>query len=250
MKNIIYIILLGLIFTSCEFDNYDPPSAFFRGNLTYNSTTFLYDGNPAVPVLRLFQEGFGKEDPGQVARINEEGYFSHLLFPGDYKLTLENTAYPFEFDDFSSLGIGLGYDTIAIKLTGSMDRDFEITPYFTLSNVNAVVSGADIVATFDVTAVASVVNPTPNVTRARIYLNTTPMVNSRTRANEVTDVTPFNTGTQQLSVSLPALRYRDRYVNNFKEYGWYRVAVELEGIPNYYLFSESIRLDGIPLIDK
>ncbi|MBW1726693.1 MAG: DUF3823 domain-containing protein [Deltaproteobacteria bacterium] len=249
MKKMIGIILLGIILTACEYDNYNPPECFFQGYLTYNGEPFLYDGSPSVPVLRLYQEGFGLEDGGQVARINEEGFFSHLLFAGDYKLTLQNVLYPFEFDDFSSLGTGLGYDTLAINITGDMERNFEITPYFTLSNVSAVVSGNDIVATFNVTAVddPSLENPTPNVIRARIYLNVTPLVNSNTLANRAVDVAPFNTGTQQLSVSLPAISYRERYTNNFKTYGWVRVAVELEGIPNYYLFSEIIYLDGIPL---
>lgn len=249
MKNIVYILLLGILLTSCEYDNWDEPESFFTGNLTYNGAPFLYDGNPGAAMLRLYQDGFGKPDPGQVARINENGYFSQLFFSGEYKLTLENTPYPFVLDDFQSLGVGLGYDTMTVDLNTSLNMDFELTPYYTLSNVNAEIVGTDIVATFDVTALEDgTFDSIPNVSRARFYLNTTPIVTGATGVQRSSKLaTPFNSGTQQVSVSIAVSKYRKMYVNNFKTYGWYRVALELEGIPNYFLFSEIIKLEGIPL---
>lgn len=245
----LYILLVSVIFFSCEFDNYDPPSLVFEGNLIYNNEPFLYDGSANRPVLRLYQEGFGLQDYGTVVRVNEKGYFSQLFFSGDYKLTLNNAQYPFEFKDFNSLGVGLGYDSIAVNLKGSIQRDFEVVPYYVISEVNATVSGNDIAANFNVSAVDdnSLKNIHPNVRRVWLFLSTTPIVNSSTRANSVLDVTPFSTGSQQLTITMNSDLYRTAYLNNFKDYGWYRVAIELEGVPNYYLFSEIKKIEGIPL---
>jgi hypothetical protein len=249
MKKYIFIILLGIICNACEYDNYDPPTLTFTGNLMYNNSNFLYDGNAGRPVLRFYQSGFGLSDAGTVARIDQNGHFSQLFFSGDYKLTLQNTMFPFEFKDFTSKGSGKGYDTISIKLNTSIERNFDLIPYYTISDLNAVVSGTDIVATFNATTVvnAALKNPTPTAIKARLYVSTTPLVTSVIVANAVNSSISFNSGTNQVTVTMPVSKYRTSVVNNTKTYGWYRVALELQNIPNYYLFSDIKKLDGIPL---
>ena len=249
MKKYLFIILLGIICTACEYDNYDPPSLTFTGNLMYNSNNFLFDGNAGTPVLRFYQSGFGLADAGTVAQIDQNGHFSQLFFPGDYKLTLQNTLFPFEFKDFTSKGSGKGYDTINITMNSSIVRSFDLIPYYTISDLNAVVSGTDIIATFNATAVvdAALKNPTPTAIKARLYVSTTALVNSTIRATAVNSSISFNSGTNQVTVTIPVATFRNSVVNNTKTYGWYRVALELQGIPNYYLWSDIKKLEGIPL---
>jgi hypothetical protein len=247
IKYIFYLLLTCLFFCSCEYDNYNPPSLSFEGHFTHNNDSFYYDGNVNNPVLKLYQEGFGLKDYGTVLRVSQHGTFNQLFFAGQYKLTLNNVQYPFEFKDFKSLGVGLGYDSIAYNITKNINQDFEIIPYYTISNVNASIAGNDIVAAFDVNTVTSgLQKATPKVIKAWLYLSTTGLVNSATKCNSVVSIIPFNSGTQHLTATISKNAYRSVYLHNSKTYGWYRVAIELEGIPNYYLFSDTKRIDGIP----
>ena len=88
---------------------------------------------------------------------------------------------------------------------------------------------------------------TPHIKTARLYLSTGVIVDSGTtclRSINVTDRTQTT-----FSVQIPLSFYRDKkyYVNNFRTYAYYRVAIELEGIPDYYLFSEIKKIEGLPV---
>ena len=61
MKKIIILLLATILFTACEYDNYDAPSVTFSGQLLYNDKPFLCDGNDARDIFLFFQEGFGKD---------------------------------------------------------------------------------------------------------------------------------------------------------------------------------------------
>lgn len=65
MKKIIILLLAIMVFTACEYDNYDEPSVAFSGQLLYNDKPFNYDGNDARDIFLFFQEGFGKVDWGR-----------------------------------------------------------------------------------------------------------------------------------------------------------------------------------------
>ena len=58
MKKIIILLLATILFTACEYDNYDAPSVTFSGQLLYNDKPFLCDGNDARDIFLFFQEGF------------------------------------------------------------------------------------------------------------------------------------------------------------------------------------------------
>ncbi len=45
----------------------------------------------------------------------------------------------------------------------------------------------------------------------------------------------------------PVATYQNGYVNNFRDYAFCRVAIELENIPNYYLFTEVKKIEGLPV---
>lgn len=50
----------------------------------------------------------------------------------------------------------------------------------------------------------------------------------------------------ELTVSIDAIKYRTGYKENYRDNAFYRVALELENIPDYYLFSETKEITGIP----
>lgn len=247
MKKLFYLMLCFLIGISfaCEYDNYEPPTLSYSGNLTYKEQPFLYDGSPNRGVFKFVQSGFGKVDEGVGVRIDDKGHFTQLLFKGDYGLTLENNQYPFEFVDFTSLGSGLGYDTIQVHMDKNVQRDFEVIPYYEITDLEAAPSGLEILAKFKVKKVSGINNPVPPVVKARLYLSTSNIVNSATTCVGEASVNITEEGEIQVPVSV--ISYRSAYKNNFRNYAYYRVALELQDIKDYYLFSEVKKVEEIPL---
>jgi len=248
MKNksfISILIIFALIISSCEYDNYEAPSIKIKGHLTYNGQPFLYDGSTARGVLSLVQSGFGKTDGGTTLRIDESGSFTQLIFPGDYGLTLSNNPYPFEFKDFKSNGTGLGYDTIPMKISSDVSRDFEVTPYYTFSDYTATVVGDFIEVNFKVSKVAGTLIPAPKLVRARCFVSTSSIVNSSTLCSKQKIGANADVN---IKIQVPiSTSYRTIYKSNFRDYAFCRVSVELDGIPNYYLFSETLKVEGLPV---
>jgi hypothetical protein len=229
----------------CKYDNYAPPSLTYSGRLTFQGDTFHYDGNPARGLFNLLQSGYGKVDPGIGMRVDQNGSFSQLLFKGHYGLTLDNYAYPFEFTDFKSRGAGLGYDTLSFDIAQNVSRNFEVTPYYKISDFQVAVDGINIVAKFKVTKVAGTVSEAPPIVNARIYLSTSSVVNSATPcvATAAVDNVSWDT---ELTVPISVVSYRNAYTNNFRDYAFARVSIELQGVSDYYLFSDIKKVDSVP----
>jgi hypothetical protein len=244
----IYIALFTVLLTSCEYDNYDAPNITFKGNLMYNGHKYLFDGNPSLSVLTLIQKGFGKVDVGTNVRIDENGAFSQLIFSGDYWFTLANNQYPFEFKDFNSLGVGLGYDTITMSITKSIVKDIEVIPYYEIKDFNLSVDGDNIIANFKVKKVEGTVNTAPKVVRTRCFVSTSSIVNSATTLSKsiIKSISDSATVSIPVSITTGSTSYRQIYLNNFRDYAFCRVALELKGISNYYIFSETLKVEGLP----
>ncbi len=250
MKRILYFsfIILVIITSSCAYDNYKAPSLLLKGNLTYNGQNFLYDGNPDRGLLSVFQKGFGKVDIGTGISVNEDGSFQSLLFSGEYWLTPNNNQYPFEFKEYKSNGAGLGYDSLHINLNSDYEKNIEVTPYYTISNFTTTVKDGNIVMKFDVAKTSGTIEPAPKVVKVRCYVGTAAIVNSKTSFSKAMDINITDTGTVDIPVSISVGNdsYRKMYVNNFRDYAFCRVALELENIPNYYLFSDTKKIVGLP----
>ncbi len=250
MKQITTLIVIMLLFglSSCEYDNYDPPSIVFCGNLMTNGKSFLYDGNPRKPVLTLIQKGFGKVDVGTNVRIDETGHYQQVIFEGDYWLTLNNVQYPFEFADFKSLGTGLGYDSLYMYITSNVTRDFEVIPYYTISNFTAQVVDDDIVLEADVAVHPDKRGVAPSVVFARGYVSTSSKVNSLTTCTKSKRAVITESGHVEVAIPIHdnVIAYREIYTNNFRDYAYCRIAIELDGM-DYYLFSEIKKIEGVPL---
>ena len=245
MKKIIFLsfAILSFLFTSCDYDNYDAPSLLLHGKLTYNGDNFLYDGNPDRWLLRVYQTGFGKVDGGTNLRVDENGEYQQLLFADDnYKLTPDNRQYPFEFKDFKPRAVG--YDSLTVKLRSNLEMNFEVTPYFTVNNFKTTLEGTDIVMRFSIAKVSGTDKPTPKAIRALCYVNTAALVNSKTTAVEAQAISITDQG--NIEMRMPVSTYRSKYVNNYRTYAFCRVAVELENIPDFYLFSETQKIEGLP----
>lgn len=250
MKKIIYLslMLISSLFVSCEYDNYDAPSLSMYGRLTYNGQNFMYDGNAARGVLKVFQTGYGKVDIGTPIQVSMDGTFKQALFSGNYWLSPENHQYPFEFTQFKNLGAGLGYDSIQIDLKKDYEMNIEVVPYYELRDYQVKQADGNIVMNLNVNKVANTQKQAPKIVRVRGYVGTASIVNSQTTCTAAKD---FNLdGNGNIEISIPVTTYQNGYVNNFRSYAFCRVAIELENIPNYYLFTEVKKLEGLPVKGK
>lgn len=246
MKKIVYlsIAFLSFLFASCEYDNYDAPSLAFSGNMVYNGKNLQWDGSSARTILRVFQSGFGKVDGGTFIQVKDDGSFNQLLFKDEYWLTPYNNQFPFEFSQFKYQS-GVGYDSIHIDMKKELRMDIEVIPYYELNDFTASLEGNNIVMRFKVARVAGTQSPTPIIRNVRGYVSTTKLVNSSTTCAVTRGV---NTGADgELEISMPVTTYQNGYVNNFRDYAFCRVAIELDNIPNYYLFTEVQKVEGLPV---
>lgn len=246
MKKIIYLsfVILACTFASCEYDNFDAPSLTVSGNLTYNGKNVLFDGNPARTLLKVVQSGFGKVDGGTALQVSDAGAFTQLLFAGEYWLTPFNNQYPFEFTQFENLGSGVGYDSIYIDLQDNLKMDIEVIPYYEISNYSVSLDGANMVMKFNAAKVTGTQKAAPAIRNIRCFVSTSKIVNSATTC-AVTRAVNVTGG--DLQISMPVTTYQNGYVNNFRDYAYCRIAIELDNIPNYYLFSEVLKLEGLPV---
>ncbi|MCD8262595.1 MAG: DUF3823 domain-containing protein [Bacteroides sp.] len=103
------------------------------------------------------------------------------------------------------------------------------------------------VATFRVTKVGKTTNPAPPIRKAYIYLNTGTLVNSWNACQQALEIEDNNINSIEISIPLSMYREKQYFINNFRSYAYYRVAIELEGIPDYYLFSPIRRIDNLPV---
>lgn len=249
MKKILFLslALISILFASCEYDNYDAPSLSLNGNVVYKGKSLQWDGSAGRTILRVYQQGFGKVDGGTFVQVKDDGSFNQLLFQDEYWLTPYNNQFPFEFSQFKYKS-GVGYDSIHIDMKKDLKMDIEVTPYYELNNFAVSLAGDNIVMKFNVSKVSGTQTPAPAIKNVRAYVSTTTLVNSTTTCAVVKAVNTSADG--ELEVAIPVTTYQNGYVNNFRSYAFCRVAIELENIPNYYLFTEVKKLEGLPVKGK
>lgn len=251
------LCLAAWLFSACEYDNYPAPDCYFTGRVTYQGKPYQFDGNKTV--LKAVQKGFGKNDGGTSIRIADDGTFSQLFFAGDYYLTLDNRQYPFMFADFQSLGSGLGYDTIPMHLTTNAEREFEVIPYYLIDSVGFDPLNADsreLKVTVRIRRNPDLRLPAdlPMVTRAFVYVGTNSHVNSATTLTKASRPLKV-TDEVEVSMRVDLTKYRNPtyYVNNYRDYLYFRVGVELDATyvaSGYLLFSDTYRVDNVPYITE
>ena len=112
--------------------------------------------------------------------------------------------------------------------------------------MDAKLEGINIVAKFKGEESFGTSKPAPRIVKARIYLGINHFVNSKSPVVAEQEVDANFSGDGELTVSIDAIKYRTGYKENYRDNAFYRVALELENIPDYYLFSETKEITGIP----
>jgi hypothetical protein len=136
-----------------------------------------------------------------------------------------------------------------MHITSNVVKSLEVKPYFNISNFRVSVEGDNIVLRADVAVNTGTREPAPRVLFARGYVGTSSIVNSKTTCTKSQRAIITSDGSIEVIVPIHnnVASYREIYINNFRDYAFCRIAIELEGIANYYLFSETKKIEGIPL---
>jgi hypothetical protein len=162
MKNLIIIIIIsGLLLSSCKIDNFDPPKSVITGSVIYQGTTLGFRSNALN--LQLWQPGFGTNSSVSVA-INQNGTFTALMFDGSYKLiNASGTTQPWV----------IRTDTVFFDLKGTANVDYEVVPYYVITNDTYAKSGTNMTANCKIAKVAT----TATLTNATLYISRTAICN-------------------------------------------------------------------------
>jgi len=145
MKKYINMLLLPAIVavSSCGLDNYDAPESKLVGRVVYNGEPIGVRGTGEAVQLQLYQDGYELRNPIPVY-VSQDGSFEAKLFDGQYKLVTRNNNGPWVNDR----------DTVVVNLKGTANVDFEVTPFYTLSDVQVSLSGNNVNASFQINEVA------------------------------------------------------------------------------------------------
>ena len=160
MKNLLIIIFVsGLLLSSCKIDNYDAPTSVITGHVVYQGTTLGFRSSGIS--LQLWQSGFGLYTSVSVA-INQNGSFTALMFDGSYKLiNVKATTQPWIART----------DTVFFDLKGTANVDYEVTPYYLITNDTYVKNGNNMTANCKISKIAT----TATLTNATLYVSRTAM---------------------------------------------------------------------------
>ena len=160
IRKLFLLPFVVLAFSSCEMfqlDNYDGPNATLKGGIIDAVTGELVQTTIQTGSTLKFKE-LGWADGGILSRtIMESGeYQDKLMFAGRYRLEFsECNFFPFVIDE------------IEVK-KGDNVRDFQVTPYIRVKNVNIRKEGNQILATFNLQAGRQDVK----LSRVQLYLST------------------------------------------------------------------------------
>jgi hypothetical protein len=225
--------VLVIFFSSCEYDNYDPPTSQITWMLSYQNDT-IYSNNV---VMECRQKGYQGTNPISLT-VDNWGVFRSLFFDGTYYLTPLQTNYPFLWEDFTQQPDG-SFDTLVVEVNGDHNMIFKITPYFEITNMTASYNSGE--QTIDVGYdIATVVNDSAvTINTALLFYQTSILINRSTPSIE-RERNPDVSQRQSFSVDLAD--YKRKYPNNYRQYIFVRAALETN-ISQSFLWSKVMKLD-------
>lgn len=169
--NLITIIIAtaGML-TSCELDNYEPPTAELSGSIIDQETQELVQQDIIRgTVIKITEHGYDPVAP-QYLRVKNDGtYMNRMLFANTYTVQPERGNFvPVEAQE--------------IRIEGKTELDFMVLPYIRVKDVDIIKSGSKIIATFKLQQ-----NVDNNIIKIGLYAHPEPIVGEpiRTVATEM-----------------------------------------------------------------
>jgi len=227
----IFIVVAGLILSSCEKDNYAGPNAELQGTfIDKDLNQPLAQDIISGTVIEIIEHGWvtGQTNITQTLVVKGDGTYSNSqIFAGKYLVR----AVRGNFQNIPAI------DTLEIK-KGTNKLDFLVTPYIRIKEPSIVRNGSIVTATFkleqttnqNVTRIGLYVHPNPNVGQPMklVFVETT--LNRITTPNETftinMDLNNFKSWTQ--------LREGDQY--------YFRIGAVSSATSAKYNYAPPVRL--------
>jgi len=170
MKKIIsYLSMCSILFAlgSCtDIDNYDLPKETFKGKFIDSTTGDAFLCEQGTIHLRLEELSWSDTPSPQSIPSKQDGSFNDSrLFGGHYRISpYEGPFWPVE--------------PIEIDIKGVTERDFTLTPYLKITNVDFQVSGTTLTYSCKINAPLAQNNgqALPQILDLRAFINITPLV--------------------------------------------------------------------------
>ena len=282
MKNLSYIfsilLIVSLLFSSCEFDNYEAPQIVFHGVLKNGDKSV----NTTHAVLfRLYQykeDGFVSAGSGWIdVWMNELGEFNAKLFPGRYKMVVNTEGgvnYIHKWTNFPTQVLNDGttaLDTIKFTLSsnGKMtltgkpltdnpnlefnasDFNLDVTPFYDVRNFTAIFRNDSIVSSFSIKKLSTRTDNLVLFRNVTLFVSPTIFVNNATQLNVAASPAPkIVTGTDFVQVtlkcSLKDYYSNTYYISNYRNYAYCRIGIALRLSGQEFNFSDVIKVSDIP----
>ena len=117
-------------FYSCEYDNYDEPSAKFSGRIIDSTTGENFIMTSQGLEIRMWETSWSTTPSPRSINVKDDGTFNNnKLFAGTYKVLPVNGAFwPVK-------------DTLTVELKNQTVQDFTVTPYLKLRIVDHKLEG-------------------------------------------------------------------------------------------------------------
>ncbi|WP_161889094.1 DUF3823 domain-containing protein [Pontibacter russatus] len=214
---ILFILSIGL--ASCEYDNYDAPSAKLQGNIVYNGEPIGVAVNEVN--FELWEPGWQLKTPINVT-VAQDGSYSASLFNATYKLTFRPNQGPFRMVHNSATDS----DTILVDVSGNTVLDIEVEPYYMIRNPQFSLNGNVVTATAGLEQIITG-EDAKNVEQVSLFLNKTQFVDQRGDYNlartDIAGADIADMGSISLSTNVPDLVRSQSYI-------YARIGVKIEGV--------------------
>lgn len=219
----IYLMLASLlVLTSCEKDNYDPPTAMLKGQVVYQGEPIGVRSDGVQ--LELWQHGYDFFTKIPVY-VDQDGSFSASLFDGDYKLVLLRGNGPWIDNS----------DSIDVHVKGTVNVDVPVTPYYIVKNANFTRSGNVVSSTFNVEEITA----GRAIDRLSMYVGNTVIVDA-IRKEGWADIWGADVGDLSEAKSM-TINLEDFGLGG-KQYIYVRAGIAIIGVPEM-IYTEVVKLE-------
>lgn len=220
IKKYFLLAVSFLLFSACEYDNYEPPKSMLTGTVMYNNEPVRVAS--AQVTFRLFQSGFDRREPITV-QVGPDGSYHAMLFNGTYQLVLPSGQGPYVQNT--------NMDTLEIVVKGETEQNIEVLPYYSISDLQLSTSDRKVDAALNLEKIVTG-DAAREIESVSLFVNTTRFANIRNNVVSSTisgaDIT--NLGAVQLSAEVPELTPSQGYV-------FARIGVKIQNVEDR-LFSK------------
>jgi len=254
MKTIRYylvtIVSVVLLFSACEFDNYGRPEVSFNGRLKFDGENLSTRQGTLFRLFQYEEDGYiAAKDRPIFVNVDQEGKFSALLFPGRYKMTVNETGgifHIYDWLDFPKTESG-SLDTLYFTLSGNKTLEFNLTPYYRVNDFQAFYRNDSIISTFSLEKLTDRTETSVvGFRRVSMYLSPTMHVNNDTQMEIIRSGTTAVDTPIEMKADLKDYYNNTHYVNNYRNYVYVRIGISLRVSAQDFIFSKIVKVEGIP----